>query len=104
MRLRGYSLKTERSYLDWIRRYIRFTGRKHPIDAPPSEITRFLTHLAVNRHVSVNTQKTALNALVFLYQKYLKLEVGNLGFQLARKQRSLPAVLTPDEVKTRCRT
>lgn len=99
MRLRGYSLKTERSYLDWIRRYIRFTGRRHPADVPPSEITRFLTHMAVNRHVSVNTQKTALNALVFLYQKHLKLEVGSLGFQLARKQRSLPAVLTPDEVK-----
>lgn len=99
LRLRGYSLKTERSYLDWIRRYIRFTDKKHPSDVEPTEITRFLTHLAVNRHVSVNTQKTALNALVFLYQKHLKLEVGDLGFTLARKQRSLPAVLTPDEVR-----
>lgn len=99
MRLRGYSIKTEHSYVDWIRRYIRFTDMQHPAKVAPSEITRFLTHLAVNRHVSVNTQKTALNALVFLYRKHLKIEVGDLGFSLATKQRQLPAVLTPDEVK-----
>ena len=99
MRLRGYSIRTEKSYLDWIRRYIRFTGKRHPGEVEVSEITRFLTHLAVNRHVSVNTQKSALNALVFLYEKHLNIEVGDLGFTPARKQRSLPTVLSPEEVR-----
>ena len=99
MRLRGYSIRTEKSYLDWIRRYIHFTGTRHPAEVEVTEITRFLTHLAVNRHVSVNTQKAALNALVFLYEKHLKIEVGDLGYTLARKQRSLPTVLNPDEVR-----
>lgn len=99
LRLRGYSIKTEHSYLEWTRRYIRFIDMRHPATVDPSEITRFLTHLAVNRHVAVNTQKAALNALVFLYQKHMKIEVGNLGFTLARKQRHVPAVLTPEEVK-----
>lgn len=99
MRLRGFSIKTEKAYLEWIRQYIRFTGKRHPAELPTSEITRFLTHLAVNRHVAVNTQKAALNALVFLYQKFLKIDVGDLGFKLAAKQRHLPAVLNPREVK-----
>ncbi len=99
MRLRGFSIKTEHSYLDWIRRYIRFLNKQHPAEVSTSEITRFLTHLAVNRQVAVNTQKAALNALVYMYQKYLKIEVGDLGFTLASKQRHLPTVLTPDEVK-----
>jgi hypothetical protein len=57
LRLRGYSIKTEHSYLDWIRRYIRFTTMQHPGNVSPSEITGFLTHLAVNRQVSVNTSR-----------------------------------------------
>jgi integron integrase len=99
MRLRGYSLKTEKSYLEWIRQFIRFVDKRHPKEVESVEITRFLTHLAVNRHVAVNTQKSALNALVYLYQKFLKMEVGELGFRLATKQRHLPTVLTPQEVK-----
>jgi integron integrase len=99
MRLRGYSLRTEKSYLSWIVRYIRFIHNQHPREVSPLEITRFLTHLAVNRRVAPNTQKCALNALVYLYQKFLKIDVGDLGFTLAQKQRHLPAVLTPHEVR-----
>lgn len=99
MRLRGFSIRTEKTYLEWIRRYIHFIGRKHPAEVQTTEITRFLTHLAVNRHVAINTQKVALNALVFLYQKFLQIEVGELGFRLATKQRHLPTVLSPDEVR-----
>src|SRR5690554_5163299 len=98
LRLRGYSLRTEKTYLDWIRRYIRFIGRRHPSEAGTAEIRAFLTYLAVDRHVAVNTQKVALNALVFLYEKFLGLEVGELGFTLASKQRHLPTVLAPLEV------
>jgi len=99
IRLRGYSIKTEKTYLEWVRQFIRFCEMRHPADLDPSEITRFLTHLAVNRRVAVHTQKTALNALVYLYQKFLKIEVGELGFKLATRQRYLPTVLSPVEVK-----
>ncbi|MEI7948777.1 MAG: integron integrase [Gammaproteobacteria bacterium] len=99
MRLRGFSLKTEKSYLYWITYYIRFIDRRHPAEVETSEITRFLTHLAVNRHVAANTQKIALNALAFLYQKFLHIAVGELGFKLATRQRQLPTVLSPLEVK-----
>ena len=62
------------------------------------EVKCFLTWLAVERHVAVNTQKVALNALVFMYHKVLKIELGELGFKLAQKQQRLPIVLTPEEV------
>ena len=62
------------------------------------EVKQFLTWLAVKRHVAANTQKVALNALVFLYHKTLKLDLGELGFTLATKQRHLPSVLSPVEV------
>lgn len=99
MRLRGFSIKTEKSYLYWIKGFIRFNNKQHPAAVAPSEITRFLTYLATQRHVAANTQKIALNALVFLYQKFLKIEVGQLGFKPATRQRQLPSVLTPLEVK-----
>lgn len=98
IRRRGYSYTTERTYVLWIKRYIHFCDRRHPADVDPARISDYLTKLAVKDHVSVNTQKVALNALVFLYQKHLKIPVGDLGFKLARKQRSLPTVLTQAEV------
>lgn len=98
IRTRGYSLATEKTYTLWIKRYIYFCDYRHPADVGPEKIKEYLTHLAVNCHVSSNTQKVALNALVFLYQKYLRIPVGDLGFTLARKQRSLPTVLTQKEV------
>lgn len=61
IRLRGYSMATEKTYLTWIRRYIYFINKKHPAQVPVSEITRYLTHLATDRHVAINTQKVALN-------------------------------------------
>lgn len=63
-----------------------------------SEVKAFLTWLAVTRNVAVNTQKVALNAVVFLYHKILKRELDDFGFTLATKQRHLPSVLTPAEV------
>jgi len=99
IRLRGYSMATEKTYLTWIRRYIYFIGKKHPADVPVSEITRYLTYLAVEKHVAINTQKVVLNALVYLYEKFLKIEVGELGFKHAGRQRYLPVVLSTKEVR-----
>ena len=98
IRLRGYSLKTEKSYLEWIRKYIPFIGERHPSEAGPAEVKAFLTHLAVNRNVAINTQKVALNAVVFLYHKFFNRELGDFGFKLATKQRHLPSVLSVREV------
>jgi integron integrase len=98
IRLRGYSMRTEKTYIHWIKRYIYFIDKKHPNDFGANEVTAFLSHLANDRHVAVNTQKVALNAVVFLYHKVLKKQLGDLGFSLATKQRTLPIVISPNEV------
>ena len=98
MRLRGYSIRTEKTYLFWIKRFIYFVHKRHPRDVGASEVTAFLSMLASDKHVAVNTQKVALNALVFMYHKVLKQPLGDLGFKLATKQRTLPTVLAPEEV------
>ena len=99
IRLRGYSIKTEKSYIHWIKQYIYFNGKKHPKEMGASEVRAFLSMLANKRNVAINTQKCALNAVVFMYHKHLGIELGNLGFTLAQKQRVLPTVLSPSEVK-----
>lgn len=99
MRLRGYSIRTEKTYLQWIRWYIRFIGMRRPKDAGANEVRQYLAWLASERRVSPNTQKVALNALAFLYQKFLRVELGELGFTLATKQGYLPTVLEPSEVQ-----
>ena len=100
IRMRGYSLSTEKTYLLWIRRFIHFTGNEHPATVPLSQISAYLTYLALQRQVSINTQKTALNAIAFMFEKYLKREMGDLGFKLASKQQTLPNVLSVDEVRS----
>ena len=98
IRLRGYSLRTEKTYIYWIKQFIFFNDKRHPREMGAQEVKTFLSWLSVTRHVAVNTQKVALNALVFLYHKVLKQELGELGFQPARKQQRLPVVLTTEEV------
>lgn len=99
MRLRGYSLATEKTYLLWIRRFIYFCDLHHPEKVDISKIEEYLTHLATHHNVSVNTQKVVLNALVYLFEKYLGRKVGDLGFKLASKQRTVPIVLSKPEVQ-----
>lgn len=94
MRLRGYSIRTEQSYLYWIRYYIRFHKYKHPKEMDRDEVIQFLDHLASDRHVTVNTQRIALNSLNFLYTKIMDKPMQDLGFKLATKPRHLPTVLT----------
>lgn len=98
IRMRGYSMATEKTYLLWIRRFIHFTGNRHSANVDTAEIGRYLTYLATQYQVSINTQKVVLNSLVFLFKKHLGREVGDLGFKLASKQRRIPAVLTREEV------
>ena len=98
-RLRGYSLQTEKTYLHWIKQFIYFTKKKHPADCASSEVTAFLTYLAKEKYVTANTQKVALNSLVFMYRYVIKKDIGELNFKLAHKQRRLPTVLDPAEIK-----
>ena len=99
IRLRHYSLRTEKTYIGWIRRYIQFCGRRHPRNLGTAEITTFLTHLAVDRKVAAATQNQALQALLFLYREVLKIDLPDIS-QVVRAARPprLPVVLTRQEV------
>lgn len=98
IRLRGYSIRTEKMDITWIKQFIYFINRQHPENVGADEVRAFLTSLATERNVAINTQKVALNALVFLYHKFLQRDLGDLGFSLATKQRHLPIVLSPNEI------
>ena len=99
IRLRHYSIRTEEAYVHWIRRFIRFSGGRHPREMGQPEIEAFLSHLAVDRNVAAATQNQALNAISFLYKRVLNQELGDLGAIVrAKKPRKLPVVLTRSEV------
>ena len=99
MLIRHYSIRTIKSYLYWTKYFIPFHDKSHPESLSKKNVERFLTHLVVERNVSQSTQSVALNALVFLYQKFLGQPPINLGdFRKASRQRKLPVVLTKDEV------
>jgi len=75
VRVRHYSIRTESAYVDWVRRYIHFHGRRHPQEMGAAEVTAFLTALAVERKVSASTQSQAKSALLFLYRRVLGVEL-----------------------------
>ncbi len=97
-RFRHLSLRTEEAYRNWIKRYIFFHGKRHPRELDAEALRAFLTHLAVNDHVSASTQNQAFNALLFLYRQVLKMEPPNIqGVERARHSRRLPVVFTKAE-------
>ncbi len=98
MRSRGYAYQTEKTYLHWIRRFILFHGKRHPITLGAEHVDQFLTHLGNTRECSPATQRIALNALVYLYRKHLNIELGTLAFEHAAHKRRLPVVLSHKEV------
>lgn len=101
MRFHHYAYSTEKNYIQWILRYIRFNDRRHPKDMGKQEIERFLSHLAMNRDVSASTQNQALSAILFLYKEVLKLPVAeNIRARRATKQKRLPTVLSRTEVQS----
>jgi len=99
IRTRHYSLRTEDTYLSWIKRFILFHGKRHPRDMGLQEVQQFLSHLAVAGHVAASTQSQALSAILFLYQQVLKQDIGWLHDIVRAKQpQRLPVVFTQDEV------
>jgi len=101
MRLRHYSIRTERSYCDWIRRYIKFHHMQSRADLDPAEgkIEAFLSDLAEHGNVAVSTQNQAFNGLLFLYQQVLHQKLGNIQAVRATRPQRVPIVLTAEEVK-----
>lgn len=97
-RVRHLSLSTEHAYVGWIRRFILFHNKCHPLQMGAPEVSAFLTHLAVDGHVAASTQNQALSALLFLYREVLQQDFGWLNDVVrAKKPKRLPVVFTPNE-------
>ncbi len=99
LRLHHYSYRAEETYLQWIRRFILFNGKRHPREMGAEEIQSFLSDLAVSGRVSASTRNQALSAILFLYRKVLRTESPWLG-EIVRAKRPVrvPVVLTRVEV------
>jgi integron integrase len=100
IRFRHYSYRTEQQYVAWIRRFILFHDKRHPLSMGEPEVTSFLSHLASDRNVAAATQAQALAALLFLYRHVLRVDLPWVeGFVRARRPKRLPVVLTRTEVR-----
>lgn len=100
IRRRHYSDRTEKAYVHWIKRFIFFHNKRHPLEMAEPEIAQFLSSLATQKRVSASTQNQALNALLFLYHEVLSKKIGLIdGVVRAKRPQRLPVVLTKDEVK-----
>ncbi|WP_281661134.1 integron integrase [Microvirgula aerodenitrificans] len=100
IRSRHYSLRTERAYLGWIKRFILFHHKQHPRDLGAVEVEAFLSHLAVHDSVAASTQSQALSAILFLYKEVLAISLPWLdGITRAKPSQHLPVVLTTAEVQ-----
>lgn len=101
LRVKHYSLRTEKTYVDWIKRYIWFHGKRHPQEMGASEVEAFLSDLAVERTVSASTQNQAKSALLFLYKEVLQIELPWLDkITQAKAPKRLPVVMTREEVQS----
>jgi site-specific recombinase XerD len=100
LRVKHYSIRTEQAYVDWVRRFVLFHGKRHPRELGAAEVESFLTDLAVRRRVSPSTQNQAKSAILFLYREIIDAELPWLGGVVAaRTPRRLPVVLTVEEVE-----
>ncbi|HEY3053909.1 MAG TPA: integron integrase, partial [Thermoanaerobaculia bacterium] len=100
IRARHYSPRTEETYINWIKRFILFHGKRHPASMGPDEVNAFLSNLAVEGHVSATTQNQALSAVLFLYRYVLRDPLPWIA-DIVRAQRPerVPVVLTPEEAR-----
>ena len=99
LRLHHYSIRTEEVYIQWIKRFIFFHNKRHPNEMGEKEVRSFLTHLAVDKHVSASTQNQALSAILFLYQRVLNIKLEWINDVVrAKRPNRLPVVLTKTEV------
>ncbi len=98
IRLKGYSIRTEKAYVSWIKRYILFHDKRHPEDMGKAEIEAFLPHLAMKLNVAPSTQNQAFNAILFLYKHVLQKDMPeDIDAFRAKKPQRLPTVMTREE-------
>ena len=99
LRVKHYSIRTERAYVEWVRRFVHFTGMRHPRDCGSAQVEAFLTHLASEGQVAASTQNQARSALLFLYKEVLHSELPWLDdVESAKRPARVRVVLTQDEV------
>lgn len=99
IRVRHYSRRTEQAYWHWVRAFVLWSGKRHPLDMGAPEVADFLSHLATERTVSASTQRQALAALLFLYREALQVDLPWVdGIVRAKQPQRLPVVLTREEV------
>lgn len=100
IRLRHYSIRTEEAYVNVIRRFILFHGKRHPKEMGVGEIRQYLSHMATDENVAASTQNVALAALLFLYREVLEIELPLVeGVERAKRPQRVPVVLTSEEVR-----
>ena len=98
IRLKGYSIRTEKSYVSWIKRFILFHGKRHPLDLQRPEIEAFLSHLVMKRNVASSTQNQAFNAILFLYKHVLDVDMPqDINALRSKKPVLVPTVMTREE-------
>jgi len=104
LRVKHYSLATERTYVHWVKRFIFFHGKRHPQDMGAAEVEAFLSALATELEVSASTQNQAMHAILFLYKEVLGVTLPWLdGITRAKVSKRLPSVLTVPEVQATLR-
>jgi site-specific recombinase XerD len=95
IRLKGYSIRTEKSYVFWIKRFILFHGKRHPRDMEEPEIEAFLSYLVMKRNVASSTQNQAFNAILFLYNHVLDVDMSqDINALRSKKPVLVPTVMT----------
>ena len=100
LRYYHYAYRTEQTYCDWIKRFLKFYDFKsHPKDLGAAEVERYLSHLASVDKVAASTQRQALNAIVFLYRDVLDVDLGEIGHIRSKRKRHPPTVMTQAEVR-----
>lgn len=101
IRLKQYSPRTEKTYIEWVREYILFHEKRHPREMGVPEINQFITHLVVERKASASTQNQALSAILFLYRNVLNLDLDEAALEFVRpkKGKRVPTVLSKDEAR-----
>ncbi len=100
MRLKHLALKTEQTYLNWVRKFYWFVNGEPPGELKSNHVKDFLTHLAVERKVAASTQNQAFSALLFLFRHVLDKPLDDISEAIrVNKKRRLPVVLTQPEVE-----
>ena len=101
MKMRNYSQNTIQQYLKWIRHFILFHGKEHPVNLGADHVRSFLNYLVEKKRLSASSQNQALNALVILYKHVLQIDLGLIGETMrAKRTKRIPSVLTRQEVRS----